>query len=80
MAPELLSGKVYDEKVDIWSIGCILYEMCTLIPPYVASCMDSLKLKVASGIRPEIPKQYSDEMRKTIDILLQADPNKRPNA
>lgn len=70
MAPELLAGKVYDEKVDIWSLGCILYEMCALIPPYVASCMDSLKLKVASGIRPGIPKHYSGQLKQTIDILL----------
>lgn len=80
MAPELLAGKVYDEKVDIWSLGCILYEMCSLIPPYVASCMDSLKVKVANGVRPDIPKHYSAELRETINMLLQANPAARPSA
>ena len=55
MAPELLENRAYTEKVDIWSMGCILYELCALQPPYVATSMDSLKIKVAGGVRPLIP-------------------------
>jgi len=27
MAPEVLRGQTYDEKADIWSLGCVLYEL-----------------------------------------------------
>jgi len=30
MAPEIISGKKYNNKVDIWALGCIIYELCTL--------------------------------------------------
>lgn len=70
MAPELLENRSYNEKVDIWSLGCILYEMCALQPPYVATSMDSLKLKVAGGIRPLIPSQYSSDLKNTINMML----------
>ena len=30
VGPEMVSGKSYSEKTDIWSIGCIIYEICTL--------------------------------------------------
>ena len=77
MAPELLENRTYTEKVDMWSLGCILYEMCALQPPYVATSMDSLKLKVARGIRPFIPSHYSKELKEVIDALLVKDASRR---
>jgi NIMA (never in mitosis gene a)-related kinase len=67
MAPEMLAMLPYNEKVDIWSLGCILYEMCTLQAPYVATSIDSLRLKVGAGVRPLIPSKYSQNMKKLID-------------
>jgi serine/threonine protein kinase len=29
MSPQVINGKTYSEKDDIWSVGCILYELCT---------------------------------------------------
>lgn len=35
MAPELIKGKEYDTKIDIWSLGVLIYEMAQNNPPYI---------------------------------------------
>lgn len=34
MAPELIRGESYDHKVDIWSLGCIMYQLLVGVPPF----------------------------------------------
>ncbi|KAJ7799278.1 kinase-like domain-containing protein [Mycena olivaceomarginata] len=34
MSPELMQGKAYNSKSDIWSLGCLIYELCSLKPPF----------------------------------------------
>ena len=34
MSPELMQEKAYDSKSDIWSLDCLSYELCALIPPF----------------------------------------------
>ena len=46
-------------KSDIWSFGCIIYEMTTLHPPFEADSMEKLYRKVIKGIFPKIPNGYS---------------------
>jgi NIMA (never in mitosis gene a)-related kinase len=41
-SPEVWQDKPYDHKSDIWSLGCVLYEMLTLLPPFRASSMQAL--------------------------------------
>mgnify|MGYP000645717661 CR=1 FL=1 len=41
-SPEVWRDETYDDKADIWSLGCILYEMCTRRTPFVAKNMEEL--------------------------------------
>lgn len=49
MSPEQYDAKYYDQQTDIWSLGCILYEMLTLEKPFVAANIVHLRYKVAKS-------------------------------
>lgn len=60
MAPEIINEKDYDEKSDIWSLGCLLYELAALKPPFEATNAYSLAVKINAGKIARIPSRYSD--------------------
>jgi serine/threonine protein kinase len=66
MAPEIINEKDYDEKSDIWSLGCLLYELAALKPPFDAANAVSLAVKINQGHFLRIPKKYSDALHDTI--------------
>ena len=59
MSPEVLRGDGYDFKSDIWSLGCVLYELAALRPPFMANDINALKKKIAMGHFDRIPEFYS---------------------
>lgn len=71
-SPEVWRDQPYDAKSDIWSLGCVLYEMITLRPPFRAPDMQSLYKRVLKGVYPKIPSTYSQS-------LLQTSANNRPS-
>ena len=48
-SPEVWKDEPYDMKSDLWSLGCVLYEMITLKPPFQSSDMGGLYKKVIRG-------------------------------
>jgi len=68
-----MSGTLYNEKSDIWSLGCLLYELCALQPPFVAGNQLELATKICAGRFSRIPSNYSDELYKLISTLLLVD-------
>ena len=46
MAPEIVKGVKYTNKIDIWSLGCILYEICTLKKCFDANNILNLAKKI----------------------------------
>eukprot|EP00826_Nyctotherus_ovalis_P002522 TRINITY_DN10506_c0_g1_i1.p1 TRINITY_DN10506_c0_g1~~TRINITY_DN10506_c0_g1_i1.p1 ORF type:complete len:260 (+),score=72.66 TRINITY_DN10506_c0_g1_i1:505-1284(+) len=77
-SPEIWKDKPYDGKSDMWSLGCVLYEMTALRPPFKAQDMQGLFRKVVAGVYGEIPRYYSGELAQVIRCLLQVNPMLRP--
>ncbi|BDA43378.1 probable serine/threonine-protein kinase Nek8 at C-terminar half [Coccomyxa sp. Obi] len=78
MSPEILKGKGYGPKTDVWALGCILYEMCCLRKAFEAANLGAITIKIMSGKYAPIPGQYSNDMRLLVDALLKKDPSARP--
>ncbi|XP_044286468.1 LOW QUALITY PROTEIN: serine/threonine-protein kinase Nek8 [Varanus komodoensis] len=78
ISPELCEGKPYNQKSDIWALGCVLYELASLKRAFEAANLPALVLKIMSGTFAPISDRYSPELRQLILGLLQLDPAKRP--
>ena len=78
-SPEVWKDKPYDHKSDVWSLGCVLYEMITLRPPFRAKDMEGLFNKVCKGQFSRIPDRFSDDLFKIVQYLLQVNSIQRPS-
>ena len=64
----------------MWSLGCILYEMLHLKPPFRARDLDILAEKVIRGFYGKVDNTYSDELAMVIESLLRTNPYERASA
>jgi serine/threonine protein kinase len=78
-SPEVWRDMPYDAKSDMWSLGCVLYEMMALKPPFRAEDMEGLYRKVLRGQYPRLPPHYSHDLSEVIGVLLQVNPRHRPS-
>ena len=78
-SPEVWNDSPYDNKSDIWSLGCVLYEMITLKPPFRAQDMEGLYKRVIKGQYSRIPERFSNDLFQIIQFLLQVNPKLRPS-
>ena len=78
MAPEIINDQEYNKKVDIWSLGCILYELLTLNLcfgcTYISELIQEIKKNNHGAIDTNI---YNKEWQNIIDLLLKIDYNER---
>ena len=79
-SPEIWNDQPYDYKCDIWSVGCIIYEMASLHVPFRGVSMQNLYKNVLRGIYQQIPYRYSDDLKQIIKSILVVNPEKRPSA
>ena len=77
-APEIWNNKPYSFKSDIWSLGIILYELCTFNLPFNGNNIMEIYKKIMKGFYLNIPNIYSKELYIIINMLLQFNPNNRP--
>eukprot|EP00040_Diaphanoeca_grandis_P034324 m.212373 g.212373 ORF g.212373 m.212373 type:complete len:708 (-) comp33125_c0_seq1:92-2215(-) len=78
ISPELCEGKPYNQKSDIWALGCVLYEVASLRKAFDAANLPALVLKIMRGIYQPISDTYSEDLRKLILSMLHLMPEERP--
>ncbi len=59
-------------------MGCLLYELASLRPPFDAPNQLSLAMKITAGRFHRIPTTSSDDLQNAIKSMLQVDSNRRP--
>jgi serine/threonine protein kinase len=82
MSPEIYKNEPYNNKCDIWSLGCILYEMMTLKNPFQsAKTLPNLINMIINENYKEISKTkgYSMNLRNLVSLMIKLDPNERPS-
>jgi serine/threonine protein kinase len=77
MAPEIINKKPYDYRVDIWSLGVLLYELLHREPPYkgrslpeISNSIQKTTIHYSSNINPDA--------KELIKLILKQNPNERP--
>ena len=79
MAPEACQSEPYTSKSDVWALGVILYELCTLKQPFQADNLLGLVFKIVQDEPEPIPDTYSAELRELISKLMTKNPAGRPS-
>jgi NIMA (never in mitosis gene a)-related kinase 2 len=80
MSPEICQAETYNMRSDIWSLGCIMYELCTKEPPFNAKTHIQLAQNIRKGVFKELPSMYSKELQNVIASCLKVNPKFRPDA
>ncbi|GAB1221997.1 hypothetical protein ENUP19_0088G0027 [Entamoeba nuttalli] len=80
LSPEICEGIPYDYKSDMWSLGCILYELCTLTRAFCGSNVADVIRKILKVNPPKIPEIYSSTIQMIVDNLLSKTASSRMSA
>ena len=79
LSPEIIQGKLYDNKSDIWSLGVLLYEMMTFKMPFEANTLPMLSMKIMRGNYTPLSSMYTKDLREIVSKCLMVDPSRRPS-
>ena len=79
VSPEMCQNKPYNEKSDIWALGCILYELITFDHPFTASNQAALFIKILKGNMNPFPPDTPEDLKLMVEYILQKDCNQRPS-
>uniref|UniRef100_A0A7R9V241 non-specific serine/threonine protein kinase n=1 Tax=Chlamydomonas euryale TaxID=1486919 RepID=A0A7R9V241_9CHLO len=82
--PEIIQQERYTEKADVWSLGCVLYHIIMLKPPFDGSNPLSVASRIVEGsyepVRdPASGVQYSAQLKQLVRAMMTVDPDKRPS-
>ncbi|KAI1241895.1 hypothetical protein IHE44_0005399 [Lamprotornis superbus] len=79
LSPEICENRPYNNKTDIWSLGCVLYELCALKHPFQGNSLHELVLKICRGRFQPVSPNYSYDLRMLISQLFKISPRDRPS-
>lgn len=79
MSPEICAAERYTLHSDIWSLGCVMYELCARRPPFDAKTHLQLIQKIKDGRVEPLPSIYSPELQVAIKSCLKTNPHQRPD-
>ncbi|CAG9996058.1 unnamed protein product [Clonostachys byssicola] len=79
MSPEICAAEKYTLKSDIWSLGCIIFELCAREPPFNAKTHFQLVQKIKEGKVAPLPEMYSPDLNQVIRDCLRVNPDRRPD-
>nr|XP_055026892.1 uncharacterized protein LOC129416583 [Misgurnus anguillicaudatus]XP_055026893.1 uncharacterized protein LOC129416583 [Misgurnus anguillicaudatus] len=79
VAPEILNGKPYEEKTEIWMLGCLIYELCMLKCAFPAIFSVETIGRILTSSYETLPLTFSEELRQLVKDTLQPDPACRPS-
>ncbi|XP_028638735.1 serine/threonine-protein kinase Nek5 [Grammomys surdaster] len=79
LSPEICQNRPYNNKTDIWSLGCVLYELCTLKHPFESDNLHHLVLKICQGRVARISPHFSLDLQSLVPQLFRVSPQDRPS-
>lgn len=79
-SPEVVRGEEYDYRADVWSLGCIIYEMCTGSILFNSTNEKSLVDKICNQRLPDLPEAYSCDLQMIYTLCLRRVKEERPSA
>ncbi|XP_045331056.1 serine/threonine-protein kinase Nek5 isoform X3 [Leopardus geoffroyi] len=79
LSPEICQNKPYNNKTDIWSLGCVLYELCTLKHPFEGNNLHQLVLKICQAHFAPISPRFSHDLQALVSQLFEVSPRDRPS-
>ncbi|KAG1662637.1 hypothetical protein FOA52_009622 [Chlamydomonas sp. UWO 241] len=82
--PEIIQQEHYTEKADVWSLGCVLYHIIMLKPPFDGTNPLSVASRIVEGsyepvCDPPGGPAYSAQLKQLVRVMMTVDPNKRPS-
>lgn len=78
MSPEVLTNRPYTYASDVWSLGCVLYEMATRRTAFEAKGMPQLMVKILRNAYTPLPSHVTRPFQQLVNCMLRADPDDRP--
>ncbi|XP_046669961.1 serine/threonine-protein kinase Nek8-like isoform X1 [Homalodisca vitripennis] len=79
LSPELCEGKPYGTHSDVWALGCVLYNMCTLRQAFQAQTLGGLVYKIMNDSIEPVSDKYDQGIMEMLQLMLDRDPLTRPS-